>query len=640
MNLMKYFNYNYMIQNLKKSKSILILFLGLIPVLSIIMFLILVNNNSFNSISLETISIIHYVGLYFIPIMISMCLFGFIFKKKSVDFINSMPLSRKTIFTTNTITGIILLILMVVLSGLGIYITSFFTNIILPFRMILDYIISWNISYIFVFTLANIATSVSGNGITQIIVTILLMFFVPFTMDYINSGDSIIYGYRNDTICFESENHIDSVCYYNYYGSDDTASYTLPYNNVHNILMGSDNYSLLNYISLIKMLIISVVSFIVGRILFLKRKMETNETTFSSLKIHNLVKALTMYPVVLVMSVFAINDSMSTLGAICCLLFLVIYFFIYDLITRRSISNVKTSLIHLCVIIIVLFSYATLVNGYLYSGSNSRNIYVDNSDIDGYKLSLASYDLSEFNYVNVTDKKSIEMITDVLMERNSYESNEGLVSRQMIVKVGNKEYKIYASINTTSVNEIIAQIESTDDIKNTKTLLDTNSNYAVGLEYENINVMTNDSNIIKEAIKAAKEDVSCDRSSITLYLYNYHDGVVSTYSIDSCASDILKDYVDEMIREENARFLSEIKNLSYTQAGHKGFTYDINNYVTNDYNIYMYGKEIYNFMKKHESKDFTFDKEYISMTVYFGNKTYSYHTNNVSEFMELFNKEK
>ena len=182
MNLMKYFNYNYMIQNLKKSKSILIFFLGLIPIASIFSYLVLISNTSLYNITLEAISIIHYFGIYFIPILLSLCLFGFIYKKKQVDFTLSMPLSRKTIFTTNTITGILLLIFMVTFSALGIYIVNLFTDFIIPFRMIIDYILIWSITYIFVFILTNIAMTISGNGITQFIVTMLLLFFIPFLM--------------------------------------------------------------------------------------------------------------------------------------------------------------------------------------------------------------------------------------------------------------------------------------------------------------------------------------------------------------------------------------------------------------------------------------------------------------------------
>lgn len=628
MNLMKYFNFNYMIQNLKKSKSILALFLGIIPILSIIVFLVLIGNSDFSSIFLESISFIHYFGIYFIPIMISTCLFGFIYKKKSVDFINSMPLSRKTIFTTNTITGIILLTLMVILSGLGIYVVSLFTSIIIPFRMIIDYILIWSITYIFVFILSNIAASISGNRITQIIVTMLLMLLIPFTVDYILSSNNFIHGSNTD-ICFEANNAIDEICYYT--ANIKSTNYTLPYNNIHNLFI--KNSGLYNNISLIKMIIILIVGFIAGQILFTKRKMEINETTFRSLKTHNIVKALTMYPIVLIMVMLISNTNVSIFILICCLIFLTLYFFIYDLITKRNISEVGTSIIHLIIILIILVPVCIIIDNNPYSSNNV--LYISHEEVDNYQI-FNSDELSKFNYVKVTDKKSIEMITTALIERDDYKEDDSFISLNMIVTIDNIEYKIDALFKTERFAEIEKQIKSTNDIKNTKTLLDTNNNYALALEYDNIKVMTNDSKLIEEAKRIIKNNISCDNSSATIYLYNYNNGVISTYGIDNCTSPIISDYVDEIMQKENTKFFNDIKNLSYTEAIHKGYTYDINNYMENMY----YDKEVYNFIKKHPSKNFTFSKDYISISFHIGNKKYSYHTNDVAEFKELFNKEK
>ena len=103
MNLTKLFNINYLRQNLKKSKVILLIFTLLIPILNTLA-LIMTSINSNNYVpSLLDISVINIVGIYFLPLVISICLFNFMFKKKSVDFINSMPISRKSIFITNRI---------------------------------------------------------------------------------------------------------------------------------------------------------------------------------------------------------------------------------------------------------------------------------------------------------------------------------------------------------------------------------------------------------------------------------------------------------------------------------------------------------------------------------------------------------
>ena len=185
MNLMKLFNKNYLLQNLKKSKTVLSIFVGLIPILNTIILIMFLKNNNGYILALSEISIISFIGIYILPIIISICLFNYVYKKKSVDFINSMPISRKSIFVTNTILGIILFGLMLIVNVILIKITSLIFNSIIPFSLLMDYFWYFLVVYIFAFSATNLAMTVSGNAVTQIVVTLLLFFLVPFVSAYV-----------------------------------------------------------------------------------------------------------------------------------------------------------------------------------------------------------------------------------------------------------------------------------------------------------------------------------------------------------------------------------------------------------------------------------------------------------------------
>ena len=144
-----------------------------------------INSNNYVP-SLLDISVINIIGIYFLPLVISICLFNFMFKKKSVDFINSMPISRKSIFVTNTIGGLLIFLVMLIVNALLIGMVSLMFNIPIPFIMLLDYVLIWFSIYMFAFTIANLAMSISGNAITGIVVSLLLIFFVPFMLSYTN----------------------------------------------------------------------------------------------------------------------------------------------------------------------------------------------------------------------------------------------------------------------------------------------------------------------------------------------------------------------------------------------------------------------------------------------------------------------
>lgn len=638
MNLMKYFNYNYMIQNLKKSKSILIFFLGLIPIASIFSYLVLISNTSLYNITLEAISIIHYFGIYFIPILLSLCLFGFIYKKKQVDFTLSMPLSRKTIFTTNTITGILLLIFMVTFSALGIYIVNLFTDFIIPFRMIIDYILIWSITYIFVFILTNIAMSISGNGITQFIVTMLLLFLIPFFIDCIQYSNPF-YGVGDDAnLCITS---IDS-CYYieNY----KQANFTLPYNNIR-IFLFAKWQPLYNIVSLLKMVIISIIGFIVGKGLYVKRKMEINETSFSTLEIHNIVKALTMFPIVIVITDFIKGDSMSNLGMIISILILVIYYLVYDLITRKSISNLKTTFIHFCITLIILFPICMVLCG---QNKNNNLINISKNNITGYQFSKDDTFFNQIDYVDVKNSITIQMITDSLarsktsLRNHKYNGNENeYVFKEMLIKTNIKDYEVQnASFLKEDYDKIIEQIEKTEDMKNSNTLLAQNKIYALGLEEDHLRKYTNDYKVLesaKEVIETNTNDIKKDYTLCKiLYLYAYDKGTVVTKTLNSCTSSVLSDYIEKEINKENQKFYSKIRINNIFEE-----VIEYSDNLTTLTKSELTGKcfenldKIYKWILEHQEDEFSVKKPYISIGGNIENKNYIYYTNRVEEFLEL-----
>ena len=175
MRLRSYFNKKYAFQNIKKSKGVLAFFLGIVPLFSTL-YLFSVLTSSTDPLDLTAVSFLTIIGAYIIPLVVSLCLFGYIFKKKSVDFICSMPISRKTIFITNTITGILLLVGMLLINALFIALIGLVTSSIVPFMMILDYLLVWIITYIFVFILFNVGISFVGNSITALIISLILFF--------------------------------------------------------------------------------------------------------------------------------------------------------------------------------------------------------------------------------------------------------------------------------------------------------------------------------------------------------------------------------------------------------------------------------------------------------------------------------
>lgn len=162
MNLAKLFNFKYFMQNVKKSKMAILLFLSVVPIFTALTII---------TIGKETMLKFHEVGLaniifmYITPFLLSVSLFGYVYKKKSIDFIGSMPISRKSVFVTNTLGGIALILISQLITFVISVLAGLFTNSMIFTGMLWDIFVYQSIAYIFVFTISNLAMSISRKFI-------------------------------------------------------------------------------------------------------------------------------------------------------------------------------------------------------------------------------------------------------------------------------------------------------------------------------------------------------------------------------------------------------------------------------------------------------------------------------------------
>ena len=105
MNLIKFFKKNYAFQNLKKSKGILAIMLLVIPVITL--FCLYAQDSSNYSEPYEIFVAVgaNFFGMIIIPYILSNVLFGYVYKRNSIDFINAMPINRKNLYLTNIVVG-------------------------------------------------------------------------------------------------------------------------------------------------------------------------------------------------------------------------------------------------------------------------------------------------------------------------------------------------------------------------------------------------------------------------------------------------------------------------------------------------------------------------------------------------------
>lgn len=390
MNLGKLFNYKYLKQNIKKSKGLLTLLVLIIPVITSLI-LIGINSSDYATAIFPLVTVMaNLFGMYAIPVILSFLLYGYVFKKNSVDFVGSMPLTRSTIFVTNFIGGLLLIlviqVLTAVVTALG---TAFLPNINIASQMILDNFVVLLLAYIFVYSATNVAMTVSGNHLTQIVVTMLIVFLVPFT---------ITFGFGGIQRLVDIELANRQVAINNY----SLRTYTLP-SLFFTEIFGSVESNFFDASRNAKTIVISIAYFAIGMYLFNKRKMENVGNSFSKIWVHLLVKGITLVPMVFVLQLLEFKDIFYWIAVV--LIF--IYYCLYDFITNRKVP-VKYTIPCFIATFAILFG---IYNGMQWLGVKLYNTSISVDDIEEISIEDADF----YRMFSVSDWRSLEskMNTDI-----------------------------------------------------------------------------------------------------------------------------------------------------------------------------------------------------------------------------------
>ena len=638
MNLTSLFNFNYLKENIKKSKAIILLCMLLLPILNGIILLMHGSTGDNFVASIYDVSGVILFGMYVIPIVLSITLFSFIYKKGAVDFTLSMPINKRQIFLTNTIGGMAIILVMQVVNFIIMLLVSLiYSNIIISYKMLFDILLMYSISNIFVFVCTNIAASVSSNKITTVVVTLLVMFLIPFISTFINSNAFTYYG--NSDVKVECVN--DSCKPKNYYCDGvkcemdkknniyttnitkyDNVTYTLPYEFIKDTLFGFESDNRINT-SIIKMIILSIIYIIVGTVLFKNKKFEIVGTSFRSEKVHILVRTLTTIPIVCLAYVVLKNSSISSYDFFSIVLLLVLiftYLIIYDLITRKKVTNFFKMAICLAIV-----GGVTTVVGALV-------------DVDSY--SIKAKDVKEISFLDdngvvIGSTKNTEVINNsisLLLDTDGLDDYNYSYTIKTKVKGSTYRFNIYTTKdNYNYINDILI-----NDKDFSKDLNKYKNKDIFGIRYIDGYNGVDGSNLSDMIVNRYKNDKSIfiDNNSesdlFNVILYVYDDFNVRNINFDASGDKNLEAGLLKYYNANTKKMFNKIDSDN-----------DIYNYYINDtYCIYNfeYYNEISKFIINNIDDNFDINKNYGYISIYTHNGKNVFVTNKVDELNLLKSK--
>lgn len=609
MDLTSWFNFKFLKENFKKSRAIILLCIFLLPILTFITNLIKISDSSDFIPNIYHLSYLFIVGLYIIPIVLSITLFSFVFKRKSCDFVMSFPITKRQIFMTNTVGGIGLILILNILNCLMLFLVSLISsNIFIPGRMIFDIFLLWTVAYIFVFVVSNIAISVSANKITSVVVVLLILFLIPFLHTFITVNGSL-FNNRESGVLYENR-CINNDCYDINYNVVRDSNYTVPYLLISKIL----NNNKLNYnVSIVKTFVLSLIYIFVGLLLFDRKKFEIVETSFKSEKIHLFVKNLTVIPF-LALGYLVFKESGFSFEYmtyyILLLAIIITYLIIYDLITRKRVLNVFKSLLY------TLFSLVfVILLGMTSSLDNNKYLDVDN---------IKEITLSDSNKLkksgSTRDRELIKYIFDNCKNYDVYEENTISVS----TRDGSFTYYFDFTFDNSEYTYIVDKLNKDDYYKKS---IDNSKPYVI-LDNLNNRVLR-DSKLVNDIIM--DYDLGYyDNGGNLLYgvdLYFYDN-----YSVNNLEVVVL----DEELRHDLINYYNK-ETMEYLKSNNM-YIYRV---VVRDFDsgedYYLSGNNIQKLINVVMDKDLEldFDKSYVCIRLYTYDRVYKLIVNDFDLLDEM-----
>lgn len=644
MSLTSLFNFNYLKENIKKSKAIILLCMLLLPTIGGIILLVKCSRGSNFMPSIYEVSGPVLLGMYLVPVILSITLFNFIYKRGSIDFTLSMPINKKQIFLTNTLGGIVIILLMQIINFIITSVISLiYSNMVIDYKMLFDILLIYSISYIFVFTSCNIAVSVSSNKITTIVVTLLILFLVPFISTFIKTDGFYYNNYGNARIeCLNKEctpviyecnslkckNDKRNNLYTGYVNRVSDNNYTMPYKLIAGVFLGEEFDSGIN-VSLLKMVFLSIVYIAVGLVLFVKKKFEIVGTSFRSERVHILVRTLTTVPVVCILYVIIKNLGVSSHDFFTIILLLVLiftYLIIYDLITRKRVTNFFKMAI--CLVIV---SSAVCIVGAFFDDKKEFEIKVN--DIK----EITFVDDNNINIASTKNKDVINYAVSLLLDDNPRGNVYNMYHIKAHVKGSIYRFNIYVTeddynyINNKLINDK-EYVKTLDNYKNSRVFgIGYNDNYTGIKENKKLaNMVINEYKNTNDVLKNVNEN-SNELLDVTLYIYdNYtvRNTIINADNNKELALNIVKYY--------NTKTKEHLDNMTNDDI----YSYDVNNNfygITDGYNSELY-VELGKFIVDNIDNDIDVSKDYEYITIHSSYGKYIFVTNNVDELNKIMEK--
>ena len=560
-------HYEYGKQNIKTNAGLYGILFLLLPMLTIPY--VWIRSDSMQYLELTDISLVAGLFMFFTPIVVAITLYRFVFFRKQVDFICSLPLSRTTLYWTNYIIGALLLISSVITSALVIWLI-----VVIKPNMSMDaivygrYILFYSLGYLLVFSISVFCIACTGKRMTAVLLIFTLMFLPSVLRMPLH---------RYDTVTFSNLEKEEYV-FENVEKESDSYVTILSALEPENQLVQKD---------VVYTMMICLGYTLVGYVVFRKRKMEIAQSTFLSQFAHDVSRALMLFfPLYGLFSVF---DVLGTSVQVVLLLLLGVLFYLYDFVTNRVHHNWKRS--------IVVYLLVMLLAGGVVGAKNFVGVHFHEKIAQKDVKRVVLYGYSQYMPTNVKDREEIviedEEVIAQFLDCMTTSSGGDRYRSSFVVQTKWDQYYFVSSSKAVNafVYEYLKQVDevSAQNITREQVIAMHYDTYTfTDEEVEKILSLTNEEvdadKLIELQMKGCTntKDGLCQLMngymSDTIYFMVYENGQKVQYSLSLIANPKVAEYVMELMNqkflvalEQENIFLDELQ-ITVTQPMVKNYS--------------------------------------------------------------------
>lgn len=578
MNLRKLINFNFIKENIKKSLGILLFLFFIIPIVNIL-YLFNMLNQQIYVINLIDLTKMTYFASFIFPVVIAYILNNYLFKQNSLDFYLSKPINKRKLFFSNILAGLLLILVLLIIN---VIVFSLFnlTNLSIPFALLFDYFIYTFVLYSFIYIVITLTISLCGNFITALIVSIILIWSFPITLDV----DKLLSeNYTETYIKFKGDN--------NEYNVDHIKNIKHPLTLPSSYILKKE----FNTGDIIKTSLLSIIYIFAGYVLFKIRKMENITPGFKNESLHYVVKTISLLPFILLNALFLKEKTIFT-GLIITLA-AIFYYLIYDLLTQKKLYKpLKSAIIFTWTYIILSLCFYGIISAYNKKQViNCSELTTSNAYSEYLTTTVTSFDLIKNSFNNHSDTSELFNINN-----NSY---------QIIVPLSSDAF---TSIHKNDLSDYIKYINNAS-YKNT-----------TAAYYNNYKL-----NVDKLDLDNIKIDKNNYRLGIKLYIYKNHEYQILT--IPNNVNKKTMNYITTFLNEKFLSYNDTSKQISIIN-GNKDLTNLLEYVSEKDDNA------LTNYLKKHYNDEYK--GEYIEL-IYNTNDNYitpfKYTIKDIESFEKFLN---